>query len=116
MPGPENHGPLAPLRLADDVLDEGAVLLSVRPPALAVLALALADPHRGFAELQLGEGVGVDAGVEDPGHLVRLGKEGEGGQRVTQVDLRRVGIDLTDAVHPPREFHEDFEVFVRARA
>ena len=49
-------------------------------------------------------------------HLVRLGNQGEGGQHVTQVDLRRIGIELTDAVHPPREVHEDFEVFVRARA
>ena len=116
MPGPENHGQLASLRLADDVLDEGAVLLSVRPPALAVLALTLADPDRRFAELQLGEGVRVDAGIEDPRHLVRLGNQREGGQRVTQIRLRNAGIELTEAVHRPREVHEDFEVFVGARA
>ncbi len=116
LPGPENDGQPASPRVADDVLDEGAVLLGVRPPSLSVLALALADSHRGLAEEQLGEGVGVDAGVEDPAGLARLGNQGKGGQRVAQVDLGHSGIELTEADHRPREVHEDFEVFVGAWA
>ena len=79
MPGPENHRQPTSLRVTDDVLDEGAVLLGVRPPALSVPALRLADPGRRFAELQLGEGLGVDARIEGPGHLVRLGDQRDGG-------------------------------------
>ena len=116
VPGPENHSQPTSLRLLDDAFDEGPVLLGVRPPNLAVLALGLADAHRGFAKLQLGEGVGVDAGVEDPAGLARLGNQGKCGEHVAQVDLRRTGLELTDAVHRPREIHDDFEVFVGARA
>jgi len=88
--GPENHGEAASLRLADDVLDEGAGSLGVRPPTLAVLALGLADSTE-VSRIGAWRRRRRRCECRRSAALARLGNQGKGGQRVTRLTCGKLG-------------------------